>query len=587
MDRLKLLSFAVYGLVAIIIVSLLAQRNNTPFFLLALFSALALLVVFFVHKRSSLYLVNLCIEYIKKEALGDYKALEKAYAIGNQLIKTQFRQKYGLTRKAVTDLLKKILVENQEFMGISVAWEPDAFDGRDSDFVNAEYHDGTGRFKPYFYWEGGEIRCEPVKDLESWDWYKLPKNSGQATIVDPYSFSAEGKEYLVTTIGLPIKFSGKFAGVLSIDLELKEVKEIQPEVVLYNNTCGAFSVPVIQAKLVRRQDAYGVLGKAIKAVNTCQKDIFSKLLETTAQLSDTSTEFMKIFENFSRGMGEVAANIEDIASRANEQARDTEKGAAEVDKLAVAVENDQSYIIDLNKAADLVEQMKNAGESAINNLMEKTRERDRCTRQIEESILKTNNSAGKIDYATKVIQEIVEKTNLIALNAAIEAARAGETGRGFAVVADEIRTLAEQSRSSIKEIEKVVQELQSNTKDTVEVFNINSEIAREQDECARTTEEKFKEIAQAIDETKDIIMKLTASGQKMREASVQLRDIFANLAAIAQENAASTQQLSATSEEQAAAVEEIARRSEILMEFTKELQHELDYYSVSQPPKNY
>jgi methyl-accepting chemotaxis protein len=580
MDRLKLLSFVVYGLVATIIVSLLAQRNNTAFFLLALFSALALLVVFFVHKRSSLYLVNLCIEYIKKEALGDYKALEKAYVSGNELIKTHFRQKNGLARKAATDLLKRVLVENQEFMGISVAWEPNAFDGRDLDFVNSEYHDDTGRFKPYFYWEGGEIRCEPVKNLESWDWYKLPKNTGQATIVDPYSFSAEGKEYLVTTIGLPIKIRGKFVGVLSIDLELKEVKEIQAEVVLYNNRCGALSISAIQAKLVCRQDAYGALGKAIKAVNTCQKDIFSKLLETTAQLSETSTEFIKIFEQFSRAMGEVAANIEEIASRANEQARDTEKGAAEIDKLAVVVENDQSYIIDLNKAAELVEQMKNAGESAINNLMDKTRERDKCTQQIEESISKTNNSAGKIDYASKVIQEIVEKTNLIALNATIEAARAGEAGRGFAVVADEIRSLAEQSRSSIREIEKVVHELQINTKDTVEVFNRNSEIAKEQDKCAGITEEKFKEIAQAIDKTKNIIMKLTLSGQKMRESSIQLRDIFASLAVIAQENAASTQQLSATSEEQAAAVEEIARRSEILMKYAQELQQEIDYYNI-------
>ena len=80
---------------------------------------------------------------------------------------------------------------------------------------------------------------------------------------------------------------------------------------------------------------------------------------------------------------------------------------------------------------------------------------------MQEQTNRTNESVKRIQAATEFITSIAEETNLLSLNASIEAARAGESGKGFAVVADEIRNLAEQSASTVGNIQEVTERVQT------------------------------------------------------------------------------------------------------------------------------
>src|SRR5215210_4052942 len=85
----------------------------------------------------------------------------------------------------------------------------------------------------------------------------------------------------------------------------------------------------------------------------------------------------------------------------------------------------------------------------------------------DQSIAKLSRAADRIYDVVKLITEVAEQTNLLALNATIEAARAGEAGRGFAVVASEVKALATQTAKATGEIGAQIASMQTATQDSV------------------------------------------------------------------------------------------------------------------------
>ncbi len=101
--------------------------------------------------------------------------------------------------------------------------------------------------------------------------------------------------------------------------------------------------------------------------------------------------------------------------------------------------------------------------TAVERISDNLQKMSEKTAETATSVDHLNERTSQIGGIVKLIKEIADQTNLLALNAAIEAARAGEQGRGFAVVADEVRKLAERTSTATSEIGQLVSAIQSET----------------------------------------------------------------------------------------------------------------------------
>ncbi len=178
---------------------------------------------------------------------------------------------------------------------------------------------------------------------------------------------------------------------------------------------------------------------------------------------------------------EFRSNVRTPLSEAKTLADENDRIASLVDQRAQEIDArvDQAAAIATNTTgaaerireefgalSDEAGQVRDELRSARDNLAHSDREIENMSRSVETSVSSSNaltsrfaslsTSVEEIRKILDTVARIADQTNLLALNAAIEAARAGETGRGFAVVADEVRKLAENTQSSLQEINRTV-----------------------------------------------------------------------------------------------------------------------------------
>lgn len=303
---------------------------------------------------------------------------------------------------------------------------------------------------------------------------------------------------------------------------------------------------ILIGMLITRSVSRGVSILADAARTVANGDLTARAdLTTKDELGEVAQAFNKMVQDFSSIIGTIRnsanevscasenqANVgEQIAALSNRQTEQAVSVAASIEGLNAMVREVAEKAQSIAEAAHEANGMADRGQLVVNSAVHGIQEISQTVSESAAMIKSLGHRSDQIWQIVKVIKEIADQTNLLALNAAIEAARAGEQGRGFAVVADEVRKLAERTASATSEISDMISAVQSETSNAVAAMEKGSNQVEQGVAMANQAGDALVQVTASIRHVVDMIQQIASS---TREESETTNKVTAQVEQIAQ-----------------------------------------------------
>ena len=250
-------------------------------------------------------------------------------------------------------------------------------------------------------------------------------------------------------------------------------------------------------------------------------EAFNRFLE---QLRSMFVRINKESTELIAGVKDIHGVVEILSSDSQRLAELTAENAAAIEQITVSVAHIADSSQDADKLAKDTDALSLASVSAVRGVADETGKSAQEVEALSAMLDGLSQRSEEISGIIRVIKEIADQTNLLALNAAIEAARAGEQGRGFAVVADEVRKLAERTSQATVQITGMIEGVHGETRKAVE--NMQGTLDAVRGGAVHSTEaaEKITTIRKNINEVVT----------KIEEIALSTREQFSATTAMAQ-----------------------------------------------------
>lgn len=369
--------------------------------------------------------------------------------------------------------------------------------------------------------------------------------------------------------------------------DLKNITGSEAELLhLFNQLMDGIGVPILEVSDVIAALANGDLTKVIAI------DAKGDVKDMANGLSTAIDNLNQLMSDINDSSNRIAASAEQQLVKSDQMTGTTEQVAFAISQMAEGVHDQASQI---DNASKLMNQVRNSAEQmghksdTINKSAKTGQENAKkgldTIKKVVGSMEGIKKSAGitsesinvlterseEIARTLNVITDIAGQTNLLALNAAIEAARAGDAGRGFAVVAEEIRKLAEDSRTSAGDIEKVIKAVAKDISQAGKAIESMDLSVKSGYEASSDAELVFKEIDASVIETLQLSEEVQKATELQKKSIDETVINIEKIVTVSEETSSGTEEIATSSKDLSNGMQEFNSSSKGLAEIANQL----------------